>query len=278
MEKQNYEIKITIADILRIFIWRLWLIVIAGIVASGAALAYFTYTYQPVYKSVSRIYILRQNTENETISGYAQNLNAALTIVNDCKSIIKSDTTMKKVKESTGLEYSTSSLLSSISLSSTDDSRIVQIIAKSSNPIDAKLIADAVAKEGVIRIKEVMGYDQARIMEESTLPSSPANSRYSAKILLVGFMAGLLVYAFYLIRFLSNDKISEPEEITDYLGLTVLGVIPNEDIISGKKKYKGYGSYYKYKKYGKNNGMYNHPNASGDSEDAMTAAAKSETK
>ena len=278
MEKQNYEIKITIADILRIFIWRLWLIVIAGIVASGAALAYFTYTYQPVYKSVSRIYILRQNTENETIQGYAQNLTAALTIVNDCKNIIKTDTTMKMVKESTGLEISTSTLLSNISLSSSDDSRIVQISAKASNAKDAKAIADAVAREGVIRIKDVMGYDQARIMEEGNLPSSPANSRFTVKIFLIGIFAGFIVYLFYIIRFLSNDKISEPEEITDYLGLTVLGVIPNEDIISGKKKYKGYGSYYKYKKYGKNSDMYNHPYASPNAEDDQASSTKAESK
>ncbi len=256
MEKNNYEIKITIADLLKIFVWRLWIIAIAAILAGGAVFAYSTYTYAPIYKSVSQIYILRQNTDNETIQNYAQNLNAALTIVNDCKKIIKTDTTMKMVQEATDLNMSSSQLLASVSLSSTDDSRVVLITAKHKDKETAKKIADAVAAQGVQRITDVMGYDQASIMEEGNLPSSPANSKYSANIILFGGLAGALVYAFYLIRFLSNDKIREPEEVTDYLGLTVLGVIPNENEVSGKKKYNGYGSYYKYKKYGKNN-MYN---------------------
>ena len=277
MDKQNYEIKITIADLLRIFIWRLWLIVIAGIIASGAAFAYFSYTYRPIYKSVSKIYILKKD-EDASPQGAAQNFSAALTIVNDCKNIIKSETTMKQVKETTGLNMSTSQLMSSVSLSSSDESRIIQIIAKASTPEDAQTIADAVAAQGILRIKEVVGDEQANPMEQGNLPSSPANSRYSAKILLIGIIAGVLVYAFYLITFLSNDKISEPEEITDYLGLTVLGVIPNEDVISGKKKYKGYGSYYKYKKYGKNS-LYQNLYAPSPSENEQdTATGKNDSK
>ncbi len=252
MEKQNFEVKITLADLVRIFVWRLWVIILVAAVVGGCAFAYFSYTYEPIYKSISRIYILRQNADyNDTAQGYAQSLNAALTTVNDCKMIVKTETTMQKVIDSTGLDYSSSRLLSKVSLSSSDDSRIVLITATASDPATAKLIADTVAVKGVERIKEVMGFDQASIMEEGRLPSSPANSRFSAKIPLITVIAAFLVYVFYLIKFLSNDKISEPEEITDYLGLTVLGVLPNEDEASGKKKYKGYGSYYKYKKYGK---------------------------
>ncbi|MBQ2862782.1 MAG: hypothetical protein IJE84_01255, partial [Clostridia bacterium] len=78
-----------------------------------------------------------------------------------------------------------------------------------------------------------------------------SNNVYPTKMLILTLASAFLVYAFFIIRFLTNDKISEPEEITDYLGLTVLGILPNEDIASGQNKYRSYKAYYKYKKYSK---------------------------
>lgn len=250
MEKQGFEVKVSIKDLFRILINRLWLIALAAIIVGGSYYAYSSYTYKPMYKSVSRIYILRQNEKNdESASSYAQNLNAALTIVNDCKQIIKSETTMKQVIASTGINDSPSALMSAITLSSTSESRIVQIIAKASTPEKAKLLADSVATNGLIRLEEVVGYKQASIMEEGNLPGSPTNTVFSSKVFIFAGIAGAIVYLFFVLMFLSNDRIREPEEINDYLGLSVLGMIPNEEEISSKKKRNGYDYYAKHKSH-----------------------------
>ena len=251
MDKRNhsFEVKVSLADLLRILIERLWLILLAALVVGGSMYLYSSYKYRPSYSSTSRIYVLRPDN-NETPQSYAQSLAAALTTVNDCKLIVKTDTTMQRVIDETGLDMKSSSLLSRVSLSSSDESRIILITAKASDPETAKLIADTVAIKGVERIEQVMGYPQASIMEYGRVPSSPSNSVFSSKIVILSFIAGMLVYLIFLIKFLSNDKISNPEQVHDFLGLSVLGMIPNEDDLSDKKKYKGY-AYYKYKKYGK---------------------------
>ena len=252
MDKKNFEVKFSLFDLFSIFINKLWIILLTLIIVGSGAYAYSRYTYTPIYKSVARIYILRQNEAyDDTAQGYAQNLNAALTTVNDCKLIVKTETTMQRVVEATGLKMSASSLMGRVSLSSSDDSRIVLITAKASDPETAKLIADTVSVKGVERIKEVMGFDQANIMEEGNVPTSPSNAVFPTKMILISIASAFLVYCFYLIKFLTNDTISEPEEVTNYLGLTVLGVLPNEDIAFGNKKYKGYKAYSKYKKYAK---------------------------
>lgn len=253
MEKQNYEVKISLYDLFAIFISKLWIILLTFVIVGGATYAFSYYTYKPMYDSVSKIYILRQNESYDaTAQGYAQNLNAALNTVNDCKLIIKTETTMNRVIEATGIKQSSIELMENVFLTSKEDSRIITITTKASTPEEAKLISDTIAIKGVERIKEVMGFDQANIMEEGGLPASPANALYPPKMVLITLLSGFLVYVLFVIKFLTNDKISEPEEITSYLGLTVLGVLPNEDIASGNKKYKGYKAYSKYKKYSKN--------------------------
>lgn len=267
-KNRNFEVKVSLADLLRILIEKLWIMALAALVAGGSMYLYSSYTYKPSYTSTSKIYILRKEN-NETAQGYAQSLTAALNIVNDCKLIIKTETTMQMVIDDTGLDMKASSLLSRVSLSSSEDSRIVLITAKASDPETAKLIADKVAEKGIERIYQVMTYDQASLMENGRVPSSPSNSVYSSKITIVAFAAALLVYLFYIIKMICNDKISEPEQINDYLGLSVLGMIPNEDDMASKKKYRGHG-YYKYKKYGKqySNQYGQVPDQSTQSEDA----------
>ena len=250
MQNQNYEVRISIFDLLKIFISKLWLIMLAALVAGGAMYAYSSYTYEPVYKSVSKIYVLRQNAdENQSSSGFVQDLNAALTTVNDCKLIVKENTTVSRVIESIGLDCSPDELINNLTLSSTDDSRIISITVKSSSPELAKKIADTVADKGVERIYEVMGIQQASIMAYAKEPSSPSNSAFSTKTIIVAAIAAMAAYAVHILLFISNDKLSDPEEVNTYLSLTVLGVIPNEDDFSQKKKYKKYNGYYKSKKY-----------------------------
>ena len=60
-------------------------------------------------------------------------------------------------------------------------------------------------------------------------------------MLLVAFVLAFAIYAIYLIRFLMDDKINSPEDVEKYLGLNVLGQIPNRYDTSRRKKYYGYG-------------------------------------
>lgn len=249
MDKRNFEVRISIADIWHIFLNKLWVILLAVFVAGGAVYSYSLVSYEPEYTSVSKIYILRQDSEgNQSSAGYAEDFNVALTTVNDCKLILKTGSTLNKVIEALELDWSVEHLSQSITLSSSDDSRIVQIAVKTNDADLSKNIADTIADEGVERIKEVMGVEQATVMEYGTAPQKPSNSVLDTKVWLVGLVAGIFTYAIYLILFLSNDRIVDPEDVACHLELSVLGNIPNEDDITTKKKYKRY-SPYKTKKY-----------------------------
>ena len=250
MENKSFDMKISLYDLFAIFLNKLWIILLTTLIVGAGAYAYSYYTYQPTYTSISKIYILRQNDSyDETAQGYAQNLNAALNTVNDCKLIVKTETTMQSVIEATGIDRSATDLMENVYLTSAENSRIVLITAKASTPEEAKLISDTVAVKGVERIKTVMGFDQANIMEEGGLPTEPSNALFPPKMILLTIMSTFIAYAFFIIKFLTNDKISEPEELTNYLGLTVLGVLPKEDLVSDKKKHRGYKTYYKYTRY-----------------------------
>lgn len=242
MTKNNYEVRITLKDLAHIFITKLWVIILAAVLVGTGIWIYRDVTYKPEYVAEAKFYVLRQDTEQNS-SGYVQNLNAALSTVNDCKLIVKTYSTFDEVISELYLDMSAEELMRHVTLSSSSDSRIVTVRAKASTPDKAKEIADSVTYHGIERINEVMNVEQASVMEYAKDPTSPSNSVFSIKILLAAFIASAVTYAIYVLIFLTNEKLTDPDEVSQFLGLSVLGIIPNED---GDKKHKKYGLKYKY--------------------------------
>ncbi len=250
MEKQSFEVKISISDLWHILISKIFVIILGALIVGGGMFAYSNHTYQPVYQSVSSIYILPQFSENEQSAGsYSQMLTAAQNIVNDCKHIVKSPSTLQRVINELDLNCSTQTLSNHINISTSEESRILTITVRDTNPEQAKQIADTAATKGIERINEVTGIKQANIMELGARPTAPINSVFSLKIVAAAGATAAVIYMAYVFIFLNNDRITNPDDASEYLSLTILGVIPNEEDTQSKKKYGGY-SAYRSKKYG----------------------------
>lgn len=81
--------------------------------------------------------------------------------------------------------------------------------------------------------------------EYGTLNDKPCNTTSMTTYMLVGMIAAVLVYSIYLIIYLLDDRIRTEEDIERYLGLSVLGDIPNADDKKSHQYgyYKAYGSH-----------------------------------
>ena len=82
-----------------------------------------------------------------------------------------------------------------------------------------------------------------KVVDQNVVPDQPSNPISMLKILLVAFACAIVVYAVYLVMFLMDDKINTPEDVERYLGLNLLGQIPNKkDTGRGKRYYAQYSS------------------------------------
>ena len=90
-----------------------------------------------------------------------------------------------------------------------------------------------------------MGFQQINLYEYGTLNDKPCNTTSMTTYMLVGMIAAVLVYSIYLIIYLLDDRIRTEEDIERYLGLSVLGDIPNADDKKSHQYgyYKAYGSH-----------------------------------
>lgn len=176
----------------------------------------------PQYASTGKIYIM--NKAEGTFSTSELSLNTYLTY--DFQNLIVDSAVLGEVSDRLDNKYSVGELKSAITVYNPEDTRFIEITVRTASANDSKIIVDTVCKVSQEKIEEMMGVDRVSIVREGSYASAPSSPNLT-KNLSVAVMLALVIFA--LIIFIScyfNEKISEPEDIERYLGMSVLGTIP----------------------------------------------------
>lgn len=241
MEQQITVRIVTLKDLWSIFIRRFWIMMLAAFVAMGGMFSVIRLTFVPEYESTATLYILKQE-ERENDMNSSEDFSLALKVVNDCDYLLKSHSVLDEVIDELGLTIPYEDLNESVSTSNPEDTRILEVTVISDSPQEAKRIVDSVCTVGAEKIEEAMGFKQVNLYELGTLNTDPCNVTSLVSYLLVGIIAAILVYTIFLIAFLVDDRIHTEEDIKRYLGLSILGDIPNAN--ETKKGHYGYRTSY----------------------------------
>ena len=240
MEQKDTSRPISLRDLWRIFAERWKIMLIAAIVCVGAVYLVSAFAIEPVYQSKASLYVLSKEDiyTGSTNSAFSQ----ALVVVDDCMEILKDYSVLEEVKTNLDLNIPCEELEENILITNPTDnkSRIIYVTAYASTPQEAQAIANEICKVGVVKITNVMGSNQVNLMSRARIDTEPSNSFGISVGLLIGFVAAMLVYAVFFLKFLVDDKIKSDEDIEYYLELSVLGNIPYVSEKDGKKVAKTY--------------------------------------
>ena len=230
--ENTQEIEIDLAKLLRSILSKLWLVVLVGLLAALGAYYYTSEMVTPTYSSTARVYI--QNSQ--TIQSSASDLQSATTLKEDFQVLVKSDEVYRQVLESMGENGANyKSLRGKISLDN-NTTRFVDITVSDPDPVRAKKLADATAYVSRIKAKEILGVQDVAIMQLGSVSTSPSSPNMSQNIIL-GAGAGMLaVCAIIALVSLFNNKLTTVEDVEKYLGITVLGSIPDIKTVPGYSK------------------------------------------
>lgn len=235
---------ITLKDLWDIFVHRLWIIALAALMAVIAVFAANKLTFEPRYASTATMYILRQSDQEISSSEASNDFSLALKVVNDCDYFLKSHTVLDAVSKELDLEIEYEDLYDSISTANPQDTRILEVTVEADSPKLAKKIVDSICMIGAESINNAMGYEQVNLYELGVLDDEPCNELSLLVYFIVGAVIAVLVYSIFFMKFLLDDTIKTDEDIDRYLGLSILGDIP--DANASHKKGYGYRKGHKY--------------------------------
>jgi len=213
-------------DLLLILKKRLWVIIATTLTAAILAAILSFFIMDPVYQSDTSLYIGNNLDNQGTIAYNDLLLNSQL--VNDYRELVKSRMVTSMVLERLGLKDMTLEQLSKkLNVVSKQNTRIIEISAQDTDPELARDIANMVADVFKEKVVDIMKVENVQIIDVAQVPGNPIKPNKMMNIsiaTLLGFMLGVGIV--FLAEYL-DDTIKTTEDVQKYLGLTVIGTIPN---------------------------------------------------
>lgn len=216
------ELEIDLLELLRAMRQKLWMILLAAVIGGGLAGSFSKFVITPQYTSTAMVYILSKET---TLTSLAD-LQIGSQLTKDYKIIVTSRPVLEDVVQTLGLGMSYRDLKNKIKIDNPTDTRILSIMAEDPDPYLAKQIADKVASTASEYIGDIMEMVPPKLIEDGEVPkekSSPSNTRNA---LLGALAAMVLVCGGISVGVVLNDTVRSEEDVTKYLGVTVLASVP----------------------------------------------------
>ena len=243
-------------------LWKnILIIALVAVLFGSAAFGYTAFLIEPEYQATASLYVNNSSfslgATNFSIS--TADLSASNSLVSVYLYILKSRTTMEDVIKEAGLSYTPEQVSGMVSAKGINSTGAFEVTVTSSNPAEAELIANTIAKILPDRISEIVDGSSVRIVDYAIIPShrsGPSMVKNTAMGILAG---GFLAAAIVVVRFLMDDRskvmIKSADELRAlYPDLPVLAMIPDMRVSEKKNGY--YSSYYGQaeKKGGRKNG------------------------
>lgn len=246
MEKQdkNTNAEYYTVDVMHIVksLWRrAWVIVLCGVLAAIIGFAVSAFAIAPTYSSYVKLYVNNSSfslgSTNFSIS--SSELSAAQSLVRTYGEILGSRTTLERVIDKSGVDYTWKELHDMIDYSPSNNTEIMQVTVTCEDPYEASRIANTIAEVLPARISEIIDGASMEVVD-SAVPDlekiAPSITKYTA----VGLVLGMLVAVLMLIvAALMDDTIHDEEYVLRTYDYPILGKVPNL-LNAGGKSYGYY--------------------------------------
>lgn len=223
--EQNYsndELEIDLMEIFMVIVHWIWMIVGVAVIGGLLMFVYSKFLITPTYKSTSRIIVLNQSSDTLNYS----DIQMSTQLTNDYPELITSRYVVEKVIDAFQLNTSYGEFVKNVKVSTSTNSRIIDITVTDPNPLLAKELVDELREVAAIRIKEIMAVDAVNVVDEGNVPMSPSDPNVMKYTLIGLLVGGFLTVVVVILLYLLDDTIKSSEDIEKYLKLSTLGLIP----------------------------------------------------
>ena len=205
-------------------------------VTLAAALVGFTaskFLMNPKYDSSALMIVNTRQDVNANVT--SDQINSATKLVSTYSIIIKSDTVLQQVIDNLGLNLTYAKLNKRVTVAAVDDTQVMKITVQSDSPEWARQVCEQIITVAPNVIKEAVEAGSVKVISNPSLATEPVSPNIKKNTMLAAAVGIVLVIGIIVLQVLLDNKINTEEDVTKYLDMTVLGVIPQYDQ-GGKKE------------------------------------------
>lgn len=187
----------------------------------------------PKYDSSALMIVNTRQDVNANVT--SDQINSATKLVSTYSIIIKSDTVLQQVIDNLGLNLTYAQLNKRVTVAAVDDTQVMKITVQSNSPEWARQVCEQIITVAPDVIKEAVEAGSVKVISNPSLATEPVSPNIMKNTMLAAAVGFVLVIGIIVLQVLLDNKINTEEDVTKYLDMTVLGVIPQYDQ-GGKKE------------------------------------------
>lgn len=190
--------------------------------------------------------------EDDTLANLNNSYVAASKFVKNCEQYFKSKDFLKNVRDAAQIDHRPS-----ISISSTEETTNIVIVASENTPENAYAVAKAVGECAPVFVSQMLGGTNritVTVYESPEIPTSPSAPNSFFNAIIAACATAIALIALFIVLELTDHKINEEADLTERYGLPIIAVIPDFNIKISKNNYYSYTYHAKEETEGENNG------------------------
>lgn len=227
---QQQELTLDLRDLF-LLIKKNWLAMVAAAVLFAAVGGLYTeFLITPQYQASATLIVNAREDQTGQSSITNDQITSAAKLVNTYSVILTSDTVLEKTIADLGLNMTYQQLVKKVSINSVNDTQVMQITVRDADPQLAQEITASIVEQAPEMIIQTVKAGSVEVISQAKAGQNPVSPSLKKNVAIAGAIGFLLCFAIIFIRHLLNNKFMTESDITNKLGLTVLGVIPSVEI------------------------------------------------
>jgi len=234
-ENEEYEV-IELREIIQIVKKRIKLIIVVPVVFAILGAIISIYFINPVYEASTTLIVSQSKDSGEAINKGDVDLSKSL--IYTYAEMAKSNTVLDNTKQALNLVELNGD---TISVSPVKDTQILKIAVQNTDPKLATDVANTLVEEFTLEISRITKSENVAVVDFAKIPENPIKPNKLMNTVIAGILGEMLILLIvFLMEYLDNT-IKTEKDIERYLGISVIGTIPNFNQGSKQANGKVYG-------------------------------------
>lgn len=234
-DRAEEETEIDLIDLAWALLDKIHYIVLCFLIGAVIMNAYSYFLVRPTYKSTAKMYVVSAS-KNSVVDLDALNIGTSLTA--DYEQLMLSYPVLEQVINKLNLDMDSDTLAKMITLENPTDTRILNINVVSTDPKNARDIANTLMDVSVDYLPKTMSTNAPNVAQKAKLADHKDGPSYT-KYTMIGALAGAFLYCMYLVvKYLMDDTIHTADDMEKYFDIVPLAVIPDVSELAPEKQQK----------------------------------------
>ncbi len=242
MTQEREDVEIDLREILYLLRSKAVIILLVTILCGVGGFLGSRFLITPQYSSTAKIYVLTKSDMAISLT----DLQIGTSLTSDYIELIESRPVMEQVITNLGLHMDYKELLSIIAIDNPIDTRMLNITVTYTDAKVARSIVDDLVKVAKKQIATIMQVDEPTIVSPAYLEEQKVSPSNTKNAILAAILAFCITAGLFILLYVLDDKVKNSEDVTKYLGLHTLAMIPDD--IEGKSSKKKASVLYKLKR------------------------------